>query len=427
MTAPSHDPSGAGWSIAVGRRHDKFKKMFYFLEQMEARAESFSLDDLADATGYKMSSIRTYYGKRLKGLLVFERDGELTASGIGAFDEDSFIDYLTQKSSPAELDSTQAAPESAFMLNVGEQLERASSMFRVTLELYHREIDGCGLEHCVVGLAQSWDVLLRAELCRIRGMEALVTERAGLAGLVRRFFPAAQSPERRNLEWLLRLRDVDAFVLSPQLAPLFSRLLEASAMSFRRRWEAVASRPLFRSGAGALSLGVDGPVLGLDRFAECFGPALAERARAVVIELLEEEARLKSELFVVAPGRQLVLAGDDQDKVALAENTASTAALKETRERYGGAWTFSFSLMEVVQEVNRLLPYDLRLTPAAIKIIDRGYDVAREHLGALVIRAEEPGELLYSDAYVQWVVDSVLERDDWIKKAGDAVRGHASS
>ena len=281
----------------MGRRHTKFKRMFSFLSEHQKSGQEFSLGDLAEATGYKMSSIRTYYGKRLKDLLVKEvEEGVYVAEGMEAFDEETFIDYLTQRSSPRDI--ARASPAQGGE-EVAQQcvLDRASSSFRLGLEIYHRPESLDHLGASVSLLCQAWQLLFDAEMARIRGIETWLGERVGLAATLKRFFPNPHDPVRRNLEWMLALRGEYSALLLPQLKPYLSRLIQACVLNFRRRWEAVAREFLFQSGAGLMALGVDGELTEPEELAHLYGEEIATRVNRLIAELHSEEARLVSEAF----------------------------------------------------------------------------------------------------------------------------------
>ena len=420
----------------MGRRHEKFKQMFRFLRARHQRQEPFALEELAEATGYKMSSIRTYHGKRLKGLLVRARDdGRYEAHDVDAFDEASFIDYMTQRSSPADLirarggDDDDEGPEGpdAEGAMIEALLGRSAAYLRRGLELYHRDEAGAGLGACCTLLRQSWDLLLKAELALIRGLEPLSAgEDPGRAlrfeEMLRRFFPDPLDPTRRNLEWIARLDGECAYLLVPELAPHLSRLLEAGAVGLTRRWEAVAGRRLFTRGAGALALGVDGPGCDLEELERRYGAVVAERLEALLEELHRDELVLQSEAFATEPARRLVLAdpSGQHEPTPLAERRATRRA----HRRRDPAAPYPFALPEALHQINQRLPQARRLTPAALEAIDRAHDIraggpSTYHLRVQESQTQEPRHF-YSRAYVDWVVASILEDPSWLERARSA-------
>ena len=412
-----------------GRRHDKFKKMYAYLAKMEREGEVFSLSDLADATGYKMSSIRTYYGKRLKGLLVEETDddGVYLATGLDGFDEDSFIDYMTQRSSPADVVSAGGEPVqgTSDADNVtGEDavieglLAQSASCFKLGLEFYHR--DGVrGRILASSGLfCDAWRMLFDAETARIRGVEqltdsTLITPHRGLGEVLSRFFPNPRDPVRRNLEWMSHLHDAAAHLLVPELEPYLCRLLQSCALNYRRRWEAVAGRRLFERGAGMLAMGLDGAFADFHQIEARYGSHLSRQITALISALHVEEGELATEIFCADPSLHLVLTPRvHETHLELATHHTSRLADESITPRE----TYPYNSVEVVHEINKRLPYTTRISSAAIEVIDAQHDVRSDPGNTLYFHDEEPPHHRYSSEYVEWVSRAILDDPGWLER-----------
>lgn|GEM_PF-4639105 len=412
-----------------GRRHDKFKKMYAFLAKMEQDEDTFSLSDLADATGYKMSSIRTYYGKRLKGLLVEEtdEDGVYEATGLGSFDEESFINYMTQRSSPADVVSAGGEPvvsEADADELTGEDavieglIAQSAACFKLGLEFYHREHASGRVLACSGLFCDAWRILFDAETVRIRGVEQLtdsnfVTPHRGLGEVISRFFPNPRDPVRRNLEWLSHLHDAAAHLLVPETEPYLCRLLQACALNYRRRWEAVAGRRLFDRGAGMLAMGLDGAFANFEQIEERYGDHLARRITALISALHVEEGELSTEIFCADPSLHLVLTPRvHETHLELASHHTSRLADEAITPRE----TYPYNSAEVVHEINKRLPYTTRISSAAIEVIDAQHDVRVDPGNSLYFFDEEPPHHRYSSEYVEWVSRAILDDPDWLER-----------
>ncbi len=421
----------------MGRRHDKFRKMFSFLEEMQHRGESFTLEDLAEYTGYKISSIRTYYGKRLKGVLVIDGDDDQSyyATGTESFEEESFIDYLTQRSSPVDVqevlaNAEQPAMEAPSTISVEERfeqdiLQRSAKSFRYALEVYHRE-DDAGLGICVTLLVQAWELVLKAELFKIRGVKSIDVEGMKVEELLPKFFPNPRDPVRCNLEWLVELAHRRSGVLVGELTPFFSRLLQSNVLNFRRRWEAVADKVLFERGGGMMALGVEGRAPSWDHLKGMYGEEVVSHMEGMMERLSRDENELQGHTsFQASPTHRLVLSPIiDANQVAISDHHATLEAAELMRHQVHEIWrtTHPYSASEVVHEINRRLPYDLRLTAAAIEVIDVAHDVRSMEHSAYYLKLDEPPFHVYSPVYVEWVVHAIKERSDWIKRAQETAR-----
>lgn len=66
-----------------------------FFQDMKAEGRSFSESDLMEATGWKISTVRTYASKKWRGHLR-ERAGKWEVDGFHGFTEADFLRLMTQ-------------------------------------------------------------------------------------------------------------------------------------------------------------------------------------------------------------------------------------------------------------------------------------------------------------------------------------------
>jgi hypothetical protein len=67
------------------------------LRESEAARQSVDLSQLAHKTGYTLTTIRTYFTKKLEGVLVFREDGAWVVRGARRCSEQAFARRMTQK------------------------------------------------------------------------------------------------------------------------------------------------------------------------------------------------------------------------------------------------------------------------------------------------------------------------------------------
>lgn len=84
-----------------GPLSDKQLALLRGLRDLELAARPVDLPALAAATGYSESSIKTYFTKRLEGVLVFRDDGGWRVRGALRCSEDEFARRMSQKAGAA--------------------------------------------------------------------------------------------------------------------------------------------------------------------------------------------------------------------------------------------------------------------------------------------------------------------------------------
>ena len=78
---------------------EKFRNLLEVLKRFEREQGEVSAMDLATASGYKLSSMRTYIAKKLKGfVLVPAQKGRFMVKGALALDEGMFLKHMSQRS-----------------------------------------------------------------------------------------------------------------------------------------------------------------------------------------------------------------------------------------------------------------------------------------------------------------------------------------
>lgn len=80
---------------------DRQKSLLKALRGAEAAGGPVDLDVLVEATGYSAASIRTYFSKKLDGVLVFRLDEGWEVRGAQRCTEADFARLMTQKAGAA--------------------------------------------------------------------------------------------------------------------------------------------------------------------------------------------------------------------------------------------------------------------------------------------------------------------------------------
>ncbi len=406
--------------------------MFYFLEERERNHESFELEDLVDVTGYKLSSVMSYFRGRLRGEVVHEGpEGGLIVRGVVRLGPDRFVTYMIRGvAPPAPPEPPAEVPEPAAPVlaesepaeheteaDGGERmaealLARSASSMRVALTLYHDPYCVDRVQLSMLALVRAWGLLFRAELVRVGGPSGSygaprAPEDARFDLLVGKLMANPRDPVRRNLEWLHQLASVWGDALAPELRPYLSRLMQAGVSNYVRRFEAVARRRLVEVHAGALALGCDGPVVALGTLAGAYGHEWVGRVESLLRTLRLEELELASDAFCADGGWALELhrvSGFDPARMLGGEGSQKAAALIDATL---GTRVYPFSTEEILPEVNRHLPHELRMSASAIARADRAERVREGAPNRFFARGPR-GEPRYARAWVAWLVRAAL-------------------
>ena len=73
------------------------RKLLELLQRFEQEGRHFGLAEVAEATGYKIASVKTYFSNRLEHVLAEQTEtGQWRARGALAYSEDDFARLMSQ-------------------------------------------------------------------------------------------------------------------------------------------------------------------------------------------------------------------------------------------------------------------------------------------------------------------------------------------
>lgn len=78
------------------KRTSKASKTYFFLRKAEEQNRVFSLEDLSEATGWKLITVKTFRTKKWNRFLIDVRSG-LTCKGVIELSEDVFLRLHSQR------------------------------------------------------------------------------------------------------------------------------------------------------------------------------------------------------------------------------------------------------------------------------------------------------------------------------------------
>ncbi len=272
------------------------------LRQREQRQRPFSLDELVEATGYKLSTLKTYTTKRLRGTLIFEDEqGLLTCRGALAITPEAFLRRLDQRRATSELSAEDRL--------VDDLCARSHEHLLLALTLYHRPGARSGVEVFCHHIGRAWTLLLLAALVgdEPESVAALLRGQLGdpAARALSMAFDDPDDPVRRNIALIGDLERASGLAPLGHLQGPLSRLFQASVLNYGQMYRRVTGDPVVAGGlSGVLS---ESPPPDLARLGLEIGAA-AEALGALLRRFEAEEAELQSPRFATPAGYRWQLA-----------------------------------------------------------------------------------------------------------------------
>jgi len=142
------------------RTNTKIRKAYEFLVKVENQSQSFTAQELADASGWTNGSTTTYLSKQLKPYIAKNRK-QYTVKGIVQLQSDQFDRLMSQVT---ELSSNPTKP--ILQPEVSELVEKARQSALVAVQVYNNPIGCFRTETFSILMMVAWTALAQAEFTR---------------------------------------------------------------------------------------------------------------------------------------------------------------------------------------------------------------------------------------------------------------------
>lgn len=261
------------------------------LIEQETAGALVTVHQMAEATGLKASTIRTYLSKFLHTFLVREERGQYRVSGIASMDEQHFLRLLSQSTRRREKPGKIRDPLARALA------EKARENMILALELYNRPSLANRLDSFTQIFCTAWEQLMKAEIQEVapgrifrpENPKRQRKETIGFQDCLKQLFQEL-SPVRQNLEEIQELRDESTHLLMRELQPIASHLFQAGVLNFAARYATVCGDPLMSGESpGLMSLVLSPPPMDPQRLREAYGNATA---RDILAKAQEMEVRI---------------------------------------------------------------------------------------------------------------------------------------
>lgn len=216
---------------------ENLKASYSFFSKMEKKSKRFTLEDIANAVGWKPSTVRTYVTKKWDKLL--HKEGPLFyVDGILAYKEDEYIRMMSQKN---KLSSEPKRPD--LPIKVERLVIKARESAMLALDIYNRPATVFKTEGFSVMMIIAWTALLHA-IFEKRGISYIYykngkpeiidgeTKAWDLSKCLLEFFGSSTTAIKKNLEFFIGLRNKVEHRYVPDIDPHVGGECQALILNF---------------------------------------------------------------------------------------------------------------------------------------------------------------------------------------------------
>lgn len=403
---------------------DKFRELLKVLKQLEREKREITAQDLATASGYKLSSTRTYIAKKLRGFVLSSTTrGRFIVKGALHLNEAEFIKHMSQRSPALDTDEMGLA---------SRLVRRSLDAYFLAIELYNRPTQPNRVEAFCIMMINAWELLLKAEVVNNQGDNALFykddpSKSIAIRDATKIVFTNDRDPVRRNIEYLTELRDKAIHLLIPELQGEVSRLFQASVFNYLNRYNEVTNSNLSsKLGTGLISLIIDPGQFSPDNLKESYDTKTADEISVFMERFHGEESELASSDFAIPIEYKLTLSKNaQQGDITLASgNTGGIGFLIEVPKDVDK--THPHRQGDAVREVLKLLQshqttsfssYDFQ----AVVFKER---IQSSKSSSYYHFIEKPETHRYSNKLVEFIVEKVKADSSYLSRCRESYKSH---
>lgn len=194
-------------------KRDQIGESYLFLTSRERASEPFSLEELCEATGWSISTPRTYLTKRWPQW-VAKVDDRYRTSGLVAIGEDEYRRHMSQRQ-----DVSQEPSRPSLLASVERLVLKAQQSATLAVDVYNRPATQFRTEGYIVLMVVAWTAALHAIFER-DGVDYIDRDQNGdpvmigedqkaraIGDCIRERFGDGTPPVRTNLEFIIGLRN----------------------------------------------------------------------------------------------------------------------------------------------------------------------------------------------------------------------------
>ena len=218
-------------------KQDVIGESYRFLISCERSSKRFAIEELCDVTGWKPSTPRSYLSKKWSEWIEKEDCG-YRVSGLTGLSEDEYRQHMSQVSVSPE--------QTTFSDHVERLVQKARQAAILALDIYNRPATQFRTEGYIMQMIVAWTAILHA-IFESDGVEYIYKDKLGnpifieeepklwdITECLRRHFGDGNPPVRRNLEFIIKLRNKIEHRYVPEIDAHVAGECQALLLNFER-------------------------------------------------------------------------------------------------------------------------------------------------------------------------------------------------
>lgn len=266
-------------------------KFFNLLRDRARAQKSLTREDIAKATGWKLSTVRTYITEGHFSTVLIEQDEELIPTSTVLAKSDAQLKVLISQSQIFRKTTSDLSLPLAQILS-----ERSRDNMLLSLETYNRPSLANKVDSFTVLFCMAWEQILKATIMERDGEKSIYSGKLigsrnksiSLQECLDKVFKSTDAVYK-NILYIKNLRDEAVHLLVQETQPVLSRIFQAGVLNYTDYYFKLTGLPFLEPSApGLLALVSDGKDLEDAAILTRYGKSMGSDILSIIKEARSE-------------------------------------------------------------------------------------------------------------------------------------------
>ena len=378
------------------------------LRMYESSGVKVSPEELAEKSGYTLSTVKTHYSKKLKDRFIFsDIDGQWSVIGMLQTSNEDFISLMKQTNRP--LAETEEQRITKLLI------KKSKESFVVALESYNRpSLENRVEVFCILAI-NAWELILKSKIVNNEGKDAIFRsdgKSLSISECINKLY-ADNDPIKENLSSTVELRDKATHLLIPEIQNSLSRIFQSTVFNYVDAFRGITGiNPVAGQNTGLLSLVVDGADADFVVLKRQYGEGIANSITEFLSKHNKKEKALNSSAYSIPIDYQLTLTkAKNNSDITLGTGTTGQSAMIITKAK-DPSLTHPYRFNEVISKINKKFGSKL-ITSYKLQAIFFKHKIKSKPEFHFTFKGVDT----YSEKFIDWVLDSNERHSCWLELA----------
>lgn len=379
------------------------------LKIKEDSQEGFNPESIAIGTNYVASTIKKYLSAFLREYCVYSSKDKLWyCSGITELTDYDFLALMSQNKGSDVLNDIEKFTHTLLL--------KSKNSFLIAIQLYNSPNQLSRVELFTILMANSWELLLKAEIVQKDGSRAIYKKKSdetiSCRAALNKQYPES-SNVRKNIEIILDIRDQAVHLAINEIQYDLCRLFQSTILNYIKKYnELTGATPLPKMNTGLLNLIVEGNSISTNIIKQKYGNDSASIIQTFLEKIKKQSNEINSPEFAISMEYKLCLT-KNKGRSDITFHTAQDGGNKAIKiyETIDPTRSHPYKTFEAIDAINEQIKPQQIKSGTFYKILKKHkIKTKREYF---YLNEKTPR---YSNEFINWCVNNINNQTKWLDR-----------